>query len=145
MARQRNVSAPPTEVFLSHSHHDKRFMLRVADELRRHGVRTWHSDHNIIGAQQWLDEIGKALERCDWFIVILTPAAVESRWVKHELMAALNDVKYDERIVPLLVRQCSYRVLAWPVGNLQMVPFKPRKFTEGMRELLRIWNLDYLD
>ena len=53
-------------------------MLRVADELRRHGVRTWHSDHNIRGAQQWLDEIGKALERCDWFIVILTPAAVES-------------------------------------------------------------------
>lgn len=120
-------------------------MLRVADELRRHRVRTWHSDHNIRGAQQWLDEIGKALERCDWFIVILTPAAVESRWVKHELMAALNEVKYDERIVPLLVTPCSYRGLAWPLGNLQMVSFKPRKFTEGMRELLRIWNLDYLD
>jgi hypothetical protein len=40
---------------------------------------------NIRGAQQWHDEIGTALKRCDWFLLVLSPQSVRSMWVKHEL------------------------------------------------------------
>lgn len=78
--------ALPDEVFLSHASEDREFADSLAEVIRRHGVPVWYSQTNIIGAQQWHDEIGDALRRCDWFTVILSPQSVESRWVKWELL-----------------------------------------------------------
>ncbi len=72
----------PTEVFLSHSSRDRDAASRIAEMLRPHGIPVWFSPVNILGAQQWHDEIGAALRRCDWFIVLLSPDAVSSKWVK---------------------------------------------------------------
>ena len=90
-----------TKCFLSHSHHDKRLTVRIANELRRHGVAVWYSERHIAGAQQWIDQIGLALKRCDWFVVVLSPEAIASMWVKREVTAALMSGKYNDRIVPL--------------------------------------------
>ena len=68
----------PTEVFVSHSHVDQEFAERLVGVLRRHQIPVWYSDTDIQGAQQWHDEIGKALQRCDWFIVVLSPDSVAS-------------------------------------------------------------------
>jgi len=141
--RQRAFSKPPipVEVFLSHSHHDERLTVRIADELRGHGVAVWYSEKHIAGAQQWIDQIGLALKRCDWFVVVLTPEAVDSMWVKRELGAALNNRKYSGRIVPLLAKSCDYEALAWPLTTLQTVSLRP--FAKGITELLRIWGIAY--
>jgi hypothetical protein len=32
-----------------------------------------YAPHAVVAAAQWHDEIGRALARCDWFIVLLTP------------------------------------------------------------------------
>jgi hypothetical protein len=67
----RKQSRLPREVFLSHSARDRRFVERLAGVLREHGIPVWYSRTNIVGAKQWHDEIGKALTRCDWFVVVL--------------------------------------------------------------------------
>jgi hypothetical protein len=94
--------ASKREVFLSHSSRDREFVVRLTRVLKRHGVRYWYSATHIAGAKQWHDEIGRALARCDWFLVILTPDAVRSVWVKRELLFALNAGRYNERIIPVL-------------------------------------------
>ena len=91
-----------SEVFLSHSSADRAFTARLAEVLRDHGVQVWYSDTNIRRAQQWHDEIGAALRRCDWFVVVLTPDAVASRWVKRELLFSLQQDRFDGRIAPIL-------------------------------------------
>ena len=92
----------PHEAFLSHSSLDHDFVTGLADALRRHGVPVWYSRTNIMGAQQWHDEIGAALRRCDWFLLVLSPNAVASMWVKRELIFALQQNRFENRIVPLL-------------------------------------------
>ena len=69
----------PTEVFISHSQKDQGFVKWLVGVLRRHQIPVWYSDTEILGAQQWHDEIGKALERCDWFVLVLSPDAVASK------------------------------------------------------------------
>lgn len=69
---------PPQEIFLSHSSADRIIADSVVATLRNHGNPVWYSQTNILGAQQWHDEIGKALKRCDWFVVILSPDSVKS-------------------------------------------------------------------
>jgi len=96
-SRKRTARSRPVEVFLSHSARDKRFLKRLAAVLRDHDVSVWFSEHGIRGAAQWHDEIGAALSRCDWMIVILSPAAIASRWVKREVTHAIEEPRFDGR------------------------------------------------
>ena len=97
----------PDEIFLSHSSADKTFASDVAVMLKRHGLPVWYSDTNITGAQQWHDEIGDALRRCDWFLLVLSPDSVGSMWVKRETLYALQQPRYENRIVPLIHKPCD--------------------------------------
>ena len=45
---------------------------RLAETLREYAVPVWYSETNLVGTQQWHDEIGKALERCEWFLIMDT-------------------------------------------------------------------------
>jgi TIR domain len=83
------------------------------------------------------------LARCDFFVLVLSPAAVRSIWVKRELLYALNDRRYEERIVPILYRACDYSRLSWTLGGLQMVDFRAR-YKGGCIDLLRIWGIGYV-
>lgn len=132
----------PEEVFLSHSSADRPFAARLAATLRRHGVPVWYSDTNIQGAQQWHDEIGAALARCDWFLVALSPNAVEAVWVKRELLFALQERRFDGRIAPVIYQPCSHLQLSWTLSQIQMIDFSD-DFDRGCRDLLQIWGLGY--
>jgi hypothetical protein len=132
----------PREVFLSHSSLDRDFATPLARDLRRHGIPVWFSRTNIVGAQQWHDEIGAALSRCDWFVLVLSPAAVKSRWVKQELLYALNDPRYEDHIVPLVYQACHHKRLSWTLGSCEMVDFSG-KYRSACRELLRVWGIGY--
>ena len=132
---------PPSEIFLSHSSHDRRVAARLADAVTAHGLRVWYSPTEIVGAQQWHDEIGKALSRCDWLMVILSPHAVTSMWVKRELLFALQDKRYNDHIIPILYRACDYSALSWTLSSIQIVDFSS-DFAEGCRRLLRVWHID---
>ena len=117
MTRNRRVL--PNKVFLSHSNRDRSFANKVAEVLRAHGVPVWYSSTNILGAQQWHDEIGKALARSDWFAVVLSPHSVKSQWVKRELLYALADARYEGRIVPILYRTCNESLLSWSIVKMK--------------------------
>jgi hypothetical protein len=132
----------PREVFLSHAHQDRSFASRLSETLRSHGVPVWYSRDRIQGAQQWHDEIGKALNRCDWFAVLLTPSAVRSDWVKRELLFALQKKRYRKRIIPLLRRRCRYDRLSWTLDGMQHIDFTA-DFAAGCRALLRVWGVGY--
>lgn len=130
----------PQEIFLSHCSADKATADQVATVLREHGLPVWYSSTNILGAQQWHDEIGAALRRCDWFVILMSEAAVNSVWVKRELLYALQQRRYVNRITPVLVNPCDYEQLSWTLSALQMISFKPG-LEAGLRELLRVWGL----
>lgn len=139
---KRKQSSLAREVFLSHSNKDRPFAEKIAAVLRDHTVPVWYSKTNIVGAQQWQDEIGVALARCDWFLAILSPHSVKSKWVRLELQYALNEERYNNRIVPILHKDCNHKDLSWTLGAFQSVDFKT-DFDEGCRELLCVWGLGY--
>lgn len=128
----------PKELFLSHAHADRVFLRRLTAVLNNCGIPYWYSRAHLIGAQQWHDEIGRALARCDWFLVVLSPAATKSEWVKREFVYALNERRYKGKIIPLLRSPCNYNRLSWTLGEFQMVDFS-NDFDEGCKNLLKVW------
>ncbi|MEX2303925.1 MAG: toll/interleukin-1 receptor domain-containing protein [Bryobacterales bacterium] len=135
------MASLPREAFLSHASDDKEIAERLAGVLVAHTVPVWYSHRDILGAQQWHDEIGAALHRCDWFLLLLSPSSVRSKWVKRELLYALQDDRYEEHILPLLYRPCDITTLSWTLAQFQAVDLTG-EFAAGCRSLLRVWNLE---
>lgn len=132
----------PKEIFLSHSDQDRQFVERLVSVMRRHGLPVWYSRTDVLGGQQWHDEIGEALRRCDWFVLVLSPSALESMWVKREMNFALNQNRFENKIVPLLYQHCAYEQLSWTLHSFQMIDFT-QPFEQGCRALLSVWGLGY--
>ncbi len=139
MPRQR---AAAVEIFISHSSRNHAFAERLVKELNRHGLKTYYSKRSIRGAQQWHDEIGLALARCSWFLIILSPQSVASEWVKHEYMYAMQSPRYLRHIVPVLFRNCNFKKFSWTLPNIEYVDFR-KDFDKGCRDLLGIWGVKY--
>jgi hypothetical protein len=129
----------PREVFLSHSTENRAIAEQIADSLRRHGVPIFYAPENILGAQQWQNEILAALNRCDWFLVLVSRAAVQSMWVNRETAYALAEPRFNNRIVPLLLEECDLGNLAW-LKILQMIDFRAEP-QDACRRLLQVWGV----
>lgn len=130
----------PREVFFSHASADRRRVERIISRLREHRIKVWYSKSHLRGAQAWQEEIGAALARCDWLVVVLTPAAVKSEWVRREVAYALMEPRYRRRIVPILMKSCRHKKISWTLAAMQMVDFR-KSFEAGLRELLKVWNI----
>ena len=48
-------------------------------------------------------EIARALEESEAMVVLLTPEALHSPWVKWEIESALSGTRYRNRLIPVLV------------------------------------------
>lgn len=127
------------EVFLSHASQDVAEAKKFRDILVAHGIAVWFSPRHIQGAQQWQDEIGTALARCGWFVLLLSPHSVKSMWVKRELNYALIERRYQDRIVPLLFRKCEIGSLSWVLPQFQTIDFTD-DYWHACDLLLRVWK-----
>jgi hypothetical protein len=132
----------PAEVFVSHSDQDRELVVELCAVLERHGVPFWYAQRDLRGAKVWHDEIGAALARCDWLLVVLSPASVESMWVRREVQFALRSPRYDGRIVPIVAEPCDFDRLSWTLGGFQMITFGENR-GEAYRQLLQVWGIGF--
>ena len=63
-------------------------------------------------------------------------------WVKRELLFALQQNHFADRISAILYRHCEFERLSWVLPIFQFVNFE-QAFDDGCRELLRTWGLGY--
>lgn len=133
---------PPNELFLSYSSLDHASANSIVEVLRHHAIPVWHSGTNLVGGQQWHDEVGAALRRCDWFAVIISPHAADSMWLKRELMFALRQRRLEKRILPLLYQSCDLDRFSWTLFSVHIIDFTG-DFHVACRALLRTWGIGY--
>lgn len=97
------AAARNNHTFVCYAREDAGFVLRLASELKGGGAHVWLDQWDVPSGADWDYEIDRALYDCRHFLVILSPAAVESEEVRSELRTALDGRK---RIVPMLYRPC---------------------------------------
>jgi hypothetical protein len=72
---------------ISHSRKDNAFASTVVNDLNAAGAAAW-LDSDEQGAADFQQRINKALAECEWCVVVLTPDAAASPWVRMEVHAA---------------------------------------------------------
>ena len=126
---QRN----PCQIFISHAYEDAGFAHRLANDLKNQGWRVWIAPDNIRPGEKWMDALNRGLSESGVYIVVLTPDAVDSKWVHDETNVAIMLKKEDGiHFIPLHLKSCNVPLL-WKL--YQQIGFDGL-YEDGLRELL---------
>ncbi len=91
-----------SDIFLSYSRQDADFMARMRDHLLAQGWGVWTDSNLEPGTPDWVSAIEQAISTARCLIVILSPDAKNSTWVRREI--AMAEDMYRLRIFPILLR-----------------------------------------
>lgn len=122
----------PRQLFICHAYEDGEIAHRLAGDLRNEGWRVWIAPESISPGERWVDAINHGLQTSGAFLLVMTPAAVASRWVRDEMGYAIDQANRGQaRLLVLDVEQADAPPL-WTIR--QHIPFGA--YEEGLRMLL---------
>lgn len=81
-----------SHIFISYSHKDKEYVHKLHAALAARDIHAWIDDRIDFGSE-WPDEIEKRLHECSAFVLVMTPSAKRSHWVRNELQNAIDREK----------------------------------------------------
>jgi hypothetical protein len=123
-------------VFVSHSTLDRQWVEReIISFLDENGIRTWYAKSAIITSAQWEREILRGMESCDWFLLVVSPRAAGSEWVKDELCWAID--QRPTKIIPVIQERTDLYQFHIRLPRLQHVDFSS-KIAEAKELLLHL-------
>lgn len=134
------------KAFISHSSEDKKFVQRLATDLRTHsGIDTWLDQWEINPGDRIPERIEEGLTETDIFILVLSPDSVNSRWVDYERQAWLT-MQIDEekcakeesrpptrRLIPILYRDCQKPAFLHPIHHVKITD---QDYEDGFKRLV---------
>lgn len=122
------------DIFISYSRRDQEFVTRLASDLDAHVAGVWFDQSTIQAGQKWQDEIMEGIRECKAFILVLSPDAMESRWVREEVNKALE---LGKTIFPVI-----YRPARWTgefeslVRDVQTLDLRSGSYTDNFQKLV---------
>lgn len=118
-----------TAIFVSYSRKNADVSYEIAEALRTRGYTVWTDVGGITGGAVWQSEIEDAITNCDIMIVMMSPAARESDWVKREILFALD---LQKTIIPLIVEDVK---LPFALYDLQPIDYR-ENHEQGLAQLV---------
>ena len=133
-------SGQPVRLFISHSHADNEFGVRLAEDLRRalgDEQSVWYdASGGLHGGDAWWRKIVQEIAARPIFLVVLSPDAMESRWVNDEIDLAWNlkNTAAGKTIIPVQYRACQPRADLLTRHIISFLP--PRAYDVALAETL---------
>ena len=140
------------KVFVSHSSVDKKFVKRLATDLRtRKGIDAWWDRWEINPGSSIPERLEEGLSEAEVFILVLSPDSVNSQWVEYERQAWLAMQIEEEkrakeesrpparRLIPALYRDCPKPVFLQPIRHVKVTD---QEYEGGFKQLVNaIWRV----
>ena len=121
-------------IFLSYSRKDSKLMRRIRNDLVAEGLEVWTDESLITGSQSWKQQVERALEDAPALVVILTPNAKSSDWVREEMDYA---EAHEVRIFPILAAGTTKSSVPFGFITAQWVDIRREaSYTAQMQELV---------
>lgn len=107
-------------IFLSHSHADKVIVRKVADRLRRGGIRVWIDEAEMKTGDNLIQNIAHGLDSSDFVAFFISNNSLSSAWAQKELDVAISrqvsgqgqaillPILLDDVEIPPLLRDVVY-------------------------------------
>ena len=127
------------KVFISHAHSDETLVKKMVAILEEAGLEVWDDTREILPGDNWAEQVAQALKESEAMVVVLTPEATRSRWVRREIEYALGEKRYSKRLIPVLIGNPAdfpQEDIPWILWRLQMIKLAEYdKEEEGIRQI----------
>jgi hypothetical protein len=119
-----------TKLFISYSRKDIDFVRKLAGDLESAGYDVWWDLTDLRGGDDWVKTIPAAIAASQYVIVVLSPDAVESEWVRKEYTQALS---LRKKIIPILLKPGN---VPFALNTINFVNFTSGEYADRFKELL---------
>jgi hypothetical protein len=128
------------KIFISHASKDKYFVDRLVSDLAAHAIPVWYDKLDVRLGDSIPGKINSGISEAKYFLIVLSPAAVESKWVQEELNAALmrQVASAGTFRIPVLVDDCDVPPL---LNHRRFADFRG-DYEAGLEELLELFGRD---
>jgi hypothetical protein len=110
--------------FISYATEDLKFVENELIPLVRSiGLEPWYAKADLRAGEDYARRITDSIASCDLFILVMTPRAIQSEWVRDEIDLA---IKSCGRIVQLLIETCRLDELHPRLGRLHHVDLRQK-------------------
>ena len=123
----------PGPVFLSHSYKDKLFVFKLRDDLEARGFSTWVDAHDLHGGDSLPRKIADGIARSSAMVVVLSHAALASKWLAYELQIAVVRMVEEPAVIPAVLEKLVRPV---EISALLYADFDERPYDEALQTIV---------
>lgn len=129
-------SAAPHDAFICHSSADNKFARRLANDLAASGLKVWYDEYELLPGSFFYQEIRQVIHKSAWFLLLLSPASMQSAWCKRELRHARKTELERNRgyVIPVMYKPCSLSRL---LEEQTHVDCRGSKYYDGLDLILK--------
>ena len=124
------------KVFISYTHHDRKFAERLASDLKKHGLPVWWDEWEIRVGESIIQRVNDGIDSSAYLVAALSTHSVHSDFVRREIGSALMkqlSAEKDIVVLPLLVNDCEVPVL---LREIKWADFR-NDYADGLKMLLK--------
>ncbi len=121
----------PQQIFISYSRKDSAFVRKLAGDLEKAGYEVWWDVSDLRGGDDWVRVIPEAIASSSAVIVVLSPNAVASDWVKKEYTQALS---LHKKVIPIMLQQIG---VPFALNTINFVDFTSDDYPANFNNLLK--------
>lgn len=130
------------KLFISHSTEDRQFIEdELKDLLVALGFDIWYAEEDIESSEQWERSILHGLESSGWFVLVMSPRAARSRWVKAEVSWAAEN--RPDRFIPILLEKCNPLDIHMFLPLMQMIDYRSDQRGARAKLISALVNTEY--
>jgi hypothetical protein len=104
------------QIFISYSKKNKEYARQIYNDLLWDGYWVW-MDPRIEKGKKWRPQIDHNLKLSNRCIVLISPEAIDSKWVQHEISMACGR---DQVILPVKIKDYAPKELPIGVEEIQL-------------------------
>jgi WD40 repeat protein len=133
------------DVFISYSHRDKEFVLKLRDALVASNHSVWLDLRDIPYTADWQEEIYRNIVTANNVLCVLSPDFIQSPYCRDEVAYT---VMAGKRLVPIEIRDINRQELSGhqelaPLNKIQSIPFQESKdFDYALKKLIEALDTD---
>ena len=128
------------QVFISYASEDKELAKKLSRSLESVGLGVWLDESHIMPGDNWAEKISQALKESQAMVVLVSPAAVNSEWVRREIEFALGAKEYSGRLLPVFVgprERIPQDRLPWILRRLEGIELTDQAEEKGLQQIVQ--------
>ena len=107
------------KVFISASASDAPLARELAARLYAIGIDASSPGMDALPGVNVSEAMGRALNRAEAVIVLVSPAAMKSASVRQEIQFALGEERFQDRLIPVMAKETSAESIPWILRTFQ--------------------------